>query len=124
MSRQCEQLSSRELWKFLFDVLVVTLRDNLRLYSLLGEVFSKDDLSFPGKLSKTESQKRKLLAMEYLDIINEVPRDHIRTAKLRMLRERFPDVAVPDDNDASNEVIRFDLKFPGHINKCREPPCF
>ena len=84
-------------------------------YSLLGEVFSKDDLSklFPGKLSKTEADKRKLLAMEYLDIINEIPRGHIRTAKLGMLRERFPDVAVPDDNDASNGIIRFDLKFPG-----------
>ena len=84
-------------------------------YSLLGEVFSKDDLSklFPGKLSKTEADKRKLLAMEYLDIINEFPRGHIRTAKLGMLRERFPDVAVPDDNDASNGIIRFDLKFPG-----------
>ena len=30
-----------------------------------------------------------------------------------MLRERFPDVAVPDDNHASNGVIRFDLKFSG-----------
>ena len=50
--------------------------------------------------------------MGYLDIINECPRGHIRTAKLGMLRERFPDVAVPDDNDAGNGIIRFDLKFP------------
>ena len=84
-------------------------------YSLLGEVFSKDDLSklFPGKLSKTEADMRKLLAMEYLDIINELPRGHIRTAKLGMLRERFPHGAIADDGDASNGIIRFDLKFPG-----------
>ena len=71
-------------------------------YSLLGEVFSKDDLSklFPGKLSTPEADKRKLLAMEYLDIINELPRGHARTAKLGMLRERFPDASVADDGDA------------------------
>ena len=51
--------------------------------------------------------------MEYLDIINELPRGHIRTAKLGMLRERFPDVTISDDIDASNGIIRFDLKFPG-----------
>ena len=51
--------------------------------------------------------------MEYLDIINETPRGHIRTAKLGMLRERFPDAAIPDDDDVSNGIIRFDLKFPG-----------
>ena len=51
-------------------------------YSLLGEIFSKDDLSklFPGKLSAKEAQKRKKLAMEYLNIINEIPRGHVRTA--------------------------------------------
>jgi len=83
-------------------------------YSLLGEIFSKNDLSklFPGNLSKKESDKRKLLAMEYLDIINELPRGHIRTAKIGVLRERFPDAAIPDDDDAINGVIRFDLKFP------------
>ena len=48
--------------------------------------------------------------MEYLDI-HELPRGHIRTAKLGMLRERFPDAAVADDGDASN--TRFDLKISG-----------
>lgn len=83
-------------------------------YSLLGEIFSKNDLSklFPGKLSQKEADKRKLLAMEYLDIINEIPRGHIRTARIGMLRERFPDAAIPDDDDPNKGVIRFDLKFP------------
>mgnify|MGYP006137750561 CR=1 FL=1 len=93
-------------------------------YSLLGEIFSKDDLSklFPGGLSQTESNKRKLLAMEYLDIINEIPRGHMRTAKIGMLRERFPDAAISDDNDNNNGIIRFDLKFPAPAcgNKPRE----
>ena len=68
-------------------------------YSLLGEVFSKDDLSklFPGKLSKTEADKRKLLALEYLDIINKFPRGHIRTAN----------VAVPDDNELFGSISSF-----------------
>ena len=82
-------------------------------YSLLGEIFSKDDLSklFPGKLSAKESQKPKNLAMEYLNIINENPRGHIRTAMLGMLREKFPNAEISDD-DTNQGVIRFDLKFP------------
>ena len=93
-------------------------------YSLLGKIFSKDDLSklFPGKINQTESNKRKLLAMEYLDIINEIPRGHMRTAKIGMLRERFPDAAISDENDNNNGIIRFDLKFPAPAcgNKPRE----
>ena len=85
-------------------------------YSLLGEVFSKIDVSklFPGKLSATESDKRKKLAMEYLDIINEMPRGAQRTAALGMLREQFPDSVDGNENDddGSKGVIRFDLKFP------------
>ena len=51
--------------------------------------------------------------MEYLDIINEMPRGAQRTAALGMLREQFPD-SVDDnenDDDGSNGVIRFDLNF-------------
>ena len=82
-------------------------------YSLLGEIFSKDDVArlFPGYLSLKESDKRKKLAMEYLDIINEIPRGAVRTAHLGVLRERFPDVQQVDDVELSG-VIRFDLKFP------------
>ena len=45
-------------------------------YSLLGEIFSNDDLSklFPGKLSRKRLRSVKNLAMEYLNIINEIPR--------------------------------------------------
>ena len=83
-------------------------------YSLLGEIFSKEDVArlFPGYLSLKESDKRKKLAMEYLDIINEIPRGAVRTAHLGMLRERFPEVKQVEDNDESNGIIRFDLKFP------------
>ena len=52
--------------------------------------------------------------MEYLDIINEIPRGAQRTAQLRMLRERFPEIKDMDDGDHDdvNGAIRFDLKFP------------
>ena len=59
-----------------------------------------------------EANKRKELAMEYLDIIHDLPRGHIRTARIGMLRERFPEAVVSDDDDSSNGIIRFDLKFP------------
>ena len=49
--------------------------------------------------------------MEYLDIINEIPRGAVRTAHLGVLRERFPDVQQFDDVESSG-VIRFNLKFP------------
>ena len=60
-------------------------------YSLLGEVFSKNDVSklFPGKLSAPESDKRKKLAMEYLNIINEMPRGAQRTANLECRASNF-----------------------------------
>ena len=50
--------------------------------------------------------------MEYLDIINELPRGHLRTAQVGMLREKFPDAPIPDDDDVNSGVIRFDLKLP------------
>ena len=86
-------------------------------YSLLGEIFSKDDLSklFPGKLSAKEAQKHKTLAMEYLNIINEIPRGHVRTAKIGMLRELFPIAEVVADDDKNQGIIRFDLKFPSAL---------
>ena len=85
-------------------------------YSLLGEVFPKEDLTklFPGKLSKKESHKRKNLAMRYLDIINEIPRGQVRTAELAMLREEYPDdedKKQREDDDKGSSVIRFDLKL-------------
>lgn len=44
---------------------------------LLGNHFKKDDVArlFPGNISKKESDARKKLAMRYLDIITEIPRD-------------------------------------------------
>ena len=52
--------------------------------------------------------------MEYLNIINEMPRGAQRTAQLGMLRERFPEAVkdADDDDDGNKGVIRFDLKFP------------
>ena len=66
---------------------------------------------FPGKLSAKEAQKRKTLALEYLNIINEIPRGHVRTAKIGMLRELFPKAEVVADDDKNHGIIRFDLKF-------------
>ena len=78
--------------------------------TLLGGYFSKDDVSrlFPGKLSKEESEKRKKLALRFLDILQEIPRGQVRTAEIGMLREEFP--APPKNADAGG--MRFDLRFP------------
>ena len=82
-------------------------------YNLLGGHFSKDDLSrlFPGKLNQKESDERKQLAMKFLDIITKIPRGHIRTAELGMLREQFPAPSVAGEQDNTG-IARFDLKFP------------
>jgi hypothetical protein len=68
-----------------------TPRSQPQTYDLLGKVFTKDDLArlFSGRLNQTEARERKKLAMEYLDIINTIPRCQIRTAKLGVLRESF-----------------------------------
>jgi hypothetical protein len=66
---------------------------------------------FPGKLSQAEAEERKKLAMRYLDIVSKIPRGHIRTAELGMLREEFPAPSLANDNDG-NGSVRFDLKFP------------
>ena len=58
-----------------------------------------------------EADKRKKLAMDYLDIINEIPRGPERTTKIGMLRETFPDVKM-DEDDPDSGIIRFDLKLP------------
>ncbi len=83
-------------------------------YDLLGKIFTKDDLArlFSGRLNTTESERRKKLAMEYLDIISTIPRGAIRTAELGMLRERFPAAPNAKDEENGKGVIRFDLKFP------------
>ena len=88
-------------------------------YDLLGKIFTKDDLArlFSGRLNTKDSDERKKLAMKYLDIINTIPRGHIRTAELAMLRERFPDAVEGKDEENGNGVIRFDLRLP---SKC--PP--
>ena len=61
-------------------------------YSLLGGLFSKEDLSslFPGRLNKKEADERKKLALALLDIMATIPRGPVRTAKIGMLREEFP----------------------------------
>jgi len=92
-------------------------------YSLLGGLFSKEDLSslFPGRLNKKESDERKKLAMALLDIMATIPRGHVRTAKIGQLREQFP-APVREREDDGNAVLRFDLKFPlpTPIDKPRE----
>ena len=50
--------------------------------------------------------------MEYLNIINDMPRGAQRTAQLGMLREQFPDAVNVDDDDANKGAIQSDLKFP------------
>ena len=91
-------------------------------YSLLGDIFPKDDVSklFPGKLNASESAKRKALAMEYLDIMQDIPRGPQRTAELCMLREKFPVAPNVADDDDSKGVIRFDLKFPVPVKGGKE----
>jgi hypothetical protein len=82
-------------------------------YSLLGGYFTKEDLSslFCGNLTKAAADERKLLALEYLDIIFDFPNGSVRLAKLDLLRDKFPAPTVEGDED-NNGVIRFDLKFP------------
>ena len=82
-------------------------------YSLLGGIFAKDDLSklFSGKLNKTETEKRKKLAMEYLDIMAKLPRGHLRTVEIGMLREKFPRAVTTTDDENHTGIIRFDLKL-------------
>jgi hypothetical protein len=79
-------------------------------YSLLGGHFSKTDVSslFPGNLNQKEADDRKKLAMRYLDIIENIPRGHVRTAELGILREGFPQ-AVTEEGSSG---IRFDLRLP------------
>jgi hypothetical protein len=80
-------------------------------YSLVGGHFTKDDLSrlFSGRLNKKQTAERKELAMKYLDIM-KLPRGHIRTAQLGILRESFPDAVVRGEDD-NNGMIRFDMNF-------------
>ena len=51
----------------------------------------KEDLSclLPGRLNQAQAVERKKLAMKYLDIVSKIPRGHVRTAELGMLRETF-----------------------------------
>ena len=78
---------------------------------LLGNNFKKDDMAclFPGNIGKEESDKRKTLAMRYLDIVTQVPRGQVRTAELGMLREEFP---APPATEDGNNTIHFDLRLP------------
>ena len=74
--RRRELLYSRELYKIPFGVQDVILRDNLRHIRCWAKYFQKliCRSCSPGKLSATESDKRKKLSLQYLDIINEMPR--------------------------------------------------
>lgn len=83
-------------------------------YHLCGGIFSKDDLSrlFPGGLNATEAKRRELLAMKYLDILDEVPRGSMRTGLIGDLRDlEFPPLVSSKDEDKNN-TVRFDLRFP------------
>jgi hypothetical protein len=81
-------------------------------YSLLGGLFPKDDLSslFCGNLSKTESEERRKLAMEYLDILSESSYAH-RAEQLATLKAKYPKPSVGGEED-NNGIVRFDMKFP------------
>ena len=48
--------------------------------------------------------------MKYLDIM-KLPRGHVRTTQLGILRDSFPD-AVVGGEDENNGMIRFDMKLP------------
>ena len=85
-------------------------------YNLLGDCFYKEDVSrlFCGGLTKPEAERRKVLAMRYLDIISSTPRGYRQTAELGILRENeFPPPTVAEDEEG-NGTIRFDLRFPAY----------
>ena len=82
-------------------------------YSLLGGIFTKEDLSrlFPGQLSAKRAEERRKLAMKYLDILRDTPRGSMRAAQIGMLRDfEFPTRNITDEE--INGTIRFDLRFP------------
>src|SRR3954471_9906271 len=106
------QHSLRNHLRKVFVLLVATLLDS-PTFSLLGGYFTKEDLSslFPGRLNGAQAEKNGNLAIEFLNIIMEVPRGQVRTAKLGVLRESFPAPVVHGEED-NNGMIRFDMKFP------------
>ena len=67
-----------------------------------SSVFTKQDLSclFPGHLNHAEAEKRKKLALEFLEIKKKHPRGPVRTAELGMLPERFPAPSVQQWDDS------------------------
>src|SRR6185312_16720342 len=71
--------------------------------------FTKEDINrlFSGSLTKAESEKRKDLAMKFLD----VALDHKSgLADIEAARSKFPAPSVTDSD--TNASIRYDLKFP------------
>ena len=76
-----------------------------------GLLYERRSKPVPGRLSGAQAQKNDELAMKFLDIIMEVPRGQVRTAKLAVLREGFPAPVVQGEED-NNGMIRFDMKFP------------
>ena len=87
-------------------------------YSLLGGLFSKDDLSrlFSGRLNRKEAGERKKLVMDYLEIMSTVP----RTAALGVLRAKFPETLgcnCSSDSRSTNILSRvFDTKLSQKSN--------
>src|SRR6185312_249080 len=71
--------------------------------------FTKEDINrlFSGSLTKAESEKRKDLAMKFLDVVL----DHKSgLADIEAARSKFPAPSVTDSD--TNASIRYDLKFP------------
>jgi len=83
-------------------------------YSLLGCHFKKEDLSrlFPGNMTKPQTEVSKKLAMEYLDIMTKMPKNHLRTAELGKWREKLPGAVFDKKDPTTPSIVRFDLHLP------------
>jgi hypothetical protein len=79
-------------------------------FTLLGGYFAKEDINalFSGHLTKPQTEARKALAMQYLDLITELPPG--QRGELEELRDTFP--KPPASKEDTNLTIRFDLRFP------------
>jgi hypothetical protein len=82
-------------------------------YGLLGGYFSKEDLSslFCGGLTKAQTEERKALAMNFLNIIAEIPPGQRRIDEITALKAKYPKPPHVVSESDKNAIIRFDLSF-------------
>ena len=57
-------------------------------------------------MTKTQTEESKKLAMEYLDIMTKMPKNHLRTVELALFREKLPG-AVFDKRSCDPEHCAF-----------------